>query len=248
MTEAVGKGTGLSWFVRRAGSVRGPFSSAKVRHFVLEGRLQLDDEVSPDRRDWQRLGAVAEVVPPELREDAGALARREAEVRRGDRWRALRAGIVASLVIGGLVWLAMLAGGGEADAPRDCAAAPGPGLDLEGCRLSGRDLSSTDLSGARLLNAALDGARLVGSNLGGAVLRYADMRAADLSYSRLNGADLTGANLRQADLTNADLSAADLRFADLSGAWLGGARLDGARLDGAVWTDGRACAAGECPR
>jgi hypothetical protein len=248
MTEAVGKGTGLTWFVRRTCSVRGPFSSAKVRHFVLEGRLQLDDEVSPDQRDWRPLGSVAEVVPLELRADPGELARREAELRRGDRWRVLRAGLVVSVLIVGLVWLVLQVGSSDPGPERDCAAPPSAGVDLEGCRLSGRDLSAADLAGARLLNAVLDGSRLAGANLEGAVLRYANLAAADLSYARLRGADLTGADLRRADLTNADLSGADLRHADLGGARPGGARFDGARLDGALWVDGRACAAADCPR
>ncbi len=248
MTEGAGKGTGLSWFVRRAGSVRGPFSSARVRHFVLEGRLQLDDEVSPDQHDWRRLGSVAEVVPLELRDDGAALARREDEVRRGERWRVLRAGLVVSGLIVGLVWLVLQVGGSDPLPQRDCAAPPRPGIDLEGCRLSGRDLAAADLSGARLLNAVLDGSRLVGANLEGAVLRYANLAVADLSYARLGGADLTGADLRRADLTNADLSGADLRHADLGGARLGGARFGGARLEGALWTDGRPCSAADCPR
>lgn len=248
MTEAAGKGTGLSWFVRRAGSVRGPFSSAKVRHFVLEGRLQLDDEVSADRRDWQRLGAVAEVVPLELREDGGELARREAEARRGDRWRVMRAGLVVSALIVGMVVLVLQVGGSDPVPERDCTAPPRAGIDLEGCRLSGRDLSAADLAGARLLNAVLDGSRLVGANLEGAVLRYANLAAADLSYARLAGADLTGADLRRADLTNADLSGADLRHADFGGARLGSARFEGARLEGALWNDGRPCSAADCPR
>lgn len=248
MTEAAGKGTGLTWFVRRAGSVRGPFSSAKVRHFVLEGRLQLDDEVSPDRRDWQRLGAVAEVVPLELRDGGAGLAGREEELRRGDRWRVLRAGLVVCALIGGMIWLVLQVGGTETASERDCAAAPRAGIDLEGCRLSGRDFSAADLAGARLLNAVLDGSRLVGANLEGAVLRYANLAATDLSYARLGGADLTGADLRRADLTNADLSGADLRHADLGGARLGGARFERARLEGTLWTDGRPCTSTDCPR
>ena len=35
---------GPEWFVRRGDAVRGPFSSLRVRQFVLEGKLEVDDE------------------------------------------------------------------------------------------------------------------------------------------------------------------------------------------------------------
>ena len=46
----------------------------QVRHFVLEGKLTLEDEVSADRAIWQSIGSVDEVVPLQMRDDAQTLA------------------------------------------------------------------------------------------------------------------------------------------------------------------------------
>ncbi len=248
MATQKNKGSGLQWFVRRGATVRGPFSSMRVRHFVLEGKLGLDDEVSADREQWHRLGGVPEVVPLQLREQGDGEALADSGPQRGDQWRALRAIAVVLIVVAGLTLAVYHAGSGDSAGQRDCAAAPAPGLMLEGCALAGKHWMGATLADARLANAVLTGAKLAEADLGGADMRYADMTGADLSYARLVGASLLGATLRLADLTNADLSNADLSFADLGGARLGGARFDGARLDGAIWADGRPCAAGDCPR
>ena len=97
MSEA--KGSGLVWFVRRGPAVRGPYSSARVRHLVLEGRLAFDDEVSPDRAHWSRLGGVPEVVPLQMRVEDDDWAIQEAAQRKGERRGALRAIVLASLVV-----------------------------------------------------------------------------------------------------------------------------------------------------
>jgi uncharacterized protein YjbI with pentapeptide repeats len=242
------KGSGLSWFIRRGNTVRGPFSSAKIRHYVIEGRLQLDDEVSLDRAEWQRLGTVNEVVPLQMRDNDEADLQQQSAVRRNESLRTLRAITIAVIVIAGLVGIVLLAGGGEDRAPIDCAAAAAPGVVWEGCRLSGVELHGAQLGGASLANANLSGSRLGEANLQDADMRYIDLSGADLSYANLRGAVLKGANLRGADLTNADLGGADLSFADLGGARIGGAELGNARLEGAIWIDGRACQVGDCSR
>lgn len=242
------KGSGLEWFVRRAGTVRGPFSSTRVRHFVLEGELELEDEVSADRQQWRRIGQVAEVVPLQMRtSEDGLLAGHNAE-RKDDRARAARAITVAMLVIVGLTAAVYFAGGQETAGERDCTVEPGPGVFLEGCRLDGAQWAAASLAGARLANASLAGARLSESDLSDADLRYVNLANTDMSYAKLSHANLKGANLRLADLTNADLSGADLSFADLGGARLGGARFTGSRLEGAIWSDGRECGSAGCPR
>lgn len=242
------KGSGLEWFVRRAGTVRGPFSSTRVRHFVLEGELDLEDEVSADRQQWRRIGHVAEVVPLQMRTaEDGLLAEQDAE-RKDDRTRATRGIMVAMLVIVGLTAAVYFAGDRETAGERDCTVAPAPGVLLETCRLDGAQWAAASLAGARLANASLAGAKLSESDLADADLRYVNLTSADMSYAKLSRANLKGANLRLADLTNADLSGADLSFADLGGARLGGAQLNGARLEGAIWTDGQECGSADCPR
>lgn len=242
------KGSGLEWYVRRGGTVRGPFSSAKVRHYVLEGRLEVSDEVSADRQSWSKLGSVAEVVPLQMRSTDDGLHDEHDGQRRRDRRQALRAITVSVVLIGALVSVVLLVGSGQEQPQRDCAVAPQAGVFLEGCDLSHAALESAELQGARLANSKLRNAKLSTADLREADMRYADLAAADLSYARLSSVVLLGASLRRADLTNADLRAADLSFADLSGARLGGARLEGAVFEGAIWLDGARCGKSDCPR
>jgi len=246
MTAHRAKGSGLEWFVRRGATVRGPLSSARVRHFVMEDRLGLDDEVSLDRQEWRRIADVAEVLPPQMRAQDPALDAGGSEPDSGGRaWRTL---LVALLIVGGFILAVYLAGSGE-DAPAiDCAADPRPAVILEGCRLAAVDWGSASLRGAQLANATLTDAVLAGADLEDADLRYVDLRRADLSYTVMRRAVLKGANLGLADLTNADLRGADLSFADLSRAQMGGARLDQADLEGTIWVDGRRCDKDDCPR
>jgi hypothetical protein len=248
MSASRAKGSGLEWFVRQGSGVRGPFSSARVRHLVLEGRLQLEDEVSTDGTAWHSLGSVDEVVPLQMRSDDSELALQQDVLRVGNRRRASRAIVVTSSLLVILVLAVSLAGRQGPQEERDCAAPPVPGVMLEGCQLSGARMTAAALAGARLANASLAGAQLAESDLRDADLRYVDLSRADLSYAKLSGANLKGANLRLADLTNADLSGADLSFADLGGARTGGALFDRASLAGAIWTEGKRCASAECPR
>ena len=245
MSATESKSGGPEWFVRRGHAVRGPFSSLRVRQFVLEGKLELEDEVSADRRAWQRIGSVAEVVPLQMREHAEPLDTPGRPAGGAGAWRAI---VIAVLVITVFVGVIYLAGGSDTDGTIDCAAPPAPGIVLEGCGLTAIDLRSASLRGARMANTVLADGLLSEADLAESDLRYADLTAADLSYARLDHAVLKGANLRLADLTNADLRGADLSFADLSRARIGGARFDGARLEGTIWVDGRRCQANDCPR
>jgi hypothetical protein len=58
------------WFVRRDKSIKGPFPSGTVRRFMLLGRVLPSDQVSTDRKSWQSVMDVPEVVPPEVRKAA----------------------------------------------------------------------------------------------------------------------------------------------------------------------------------
>ncbi len=246
MASNKAKGSGLEWFVRRGNAVRGPYSSMRVRHFVLEEKLGLDDEVSADRKTWKRLGSVAEVVPLQMRDDGDSIDAPEGETKEGRRaWPAM---LIALLIIAALISGVYFAGDQTESRPIDCAAAPEPAAAFDGCRLTGVDWRSSALAGATFANAALADAILVEADLYRADLRYVDLSGADLSYARLEQAVLKGANLRHVDLTNADLRNADLSFADLSRARIGGARFESARLEGAIWVDGKRCEVGSCPR
>lgn len=246
MSSVKGKGSGLEWFIRRGSAVRGPFSSARVRHFVLEGKLGLDDEVSADRSDWRRLGSVAEVVPLQMRAHDPAIDAVDDESK--GRGGAMRTILIVSLLVIGFTVVVYLVGE-SGDVPVvDCTLDPRPGAAFDGCRLNGIDWRSAELAGATLANAVLADAVLSEADLSNADMRYVDLSGADLSYVRIDGANLKGANLQLADLTNADFRRADLSFADLSRSRIGGARFDGAALNGAIWIDGRRCNLDDCPR
>lgn len=248
MAERGPGGSGLTWFVRRGSTVRGPYSSTRVRHYVLEGRLQLDDEVSVDRKAWRRIGAVDEVVPLQMRDGEDAVNARNVVLRSGEKRRALRSMLISGAVVSAVIALVLLSGGPETEAPRDCSSGLRPGVLLEGCDLSGRDLRAALLADAGLANARLGGAVLAEADLRRADLRYVDLSSSDLSYAQLDRAVLKGASLRGADLTNANLGDADLTFVDLTGARVGGAVWHGADLNGAVWVDGGRCGERPCPR
>jgi len=243
------KGSGLEWFIRRGTVVRGPFSSARVRHFVLEDKLAMDDEVSADRREWQALGSVPEVIPLQMRSNNEDYAAEQDAERKDEHARSIRAIFVTVVVIVGLTVSVSLLGPQKIELQRDCTSTPAPGVYLEGCRLEASKMSGAELAGAHLANTLLSGGDLSGSDLSDADLRYADLSGADLSYARLMRANLKGADLRRADLTNAVLDGADLRYADLGGARLGGSSFSATLLDNAIWADGKPCATrADCPR
>ena len=236
-------GGSTDWFVRREGQVRGPFTSARVRHYVLEGRLQMGDEVSNDQVTWQILSQVPEVVPMQFRRDGDVDAESLARYERRERLRAWTGILVAVTLIFVAVGLSLWLGDGRMAAAVNCASPAAPGVKWQGCRLDGVQLASADLQGADLSNASLMNANLADATLSGSDLSYGNFTGTDLSFALLDGARLLGANLRHANLANADLSEANLAYADLTGALLGSAKISNARLDGAIWTDGRHCRA-----
>ena len=232
------------WFIRRGAQVRGPFASGRIRRFLLEGQLNLEDEVSRDKVTWSRITQVPEVVPRQFRydddeaENEAAFAAQEKQ----DRLKAIITMVLAVAFFALALALTLLLGDGERDGLADCEAVPAPGVSWQNCRKEGLVAPSAEMPGAHLSNARLVQARLAGVNLGNADMRFIDLTQADLAFAKLQQVDLTGANLRGTDLSNADLNGADLSFADLSDARLEGAVLTGARLRGAIWVDGRRCA------
>jgi len=116
----------------------------------------------------------------------------------------------------------------------DCVAPAAEGINWSGC-----DKHGATLAGAMLRNARLDRARLEDARLAGAVMEYASAVGANLRNADLRGAKLTAMDLSGADLSGADLTGANLRYAAIKGT-----QMAGTRLDQAVWSDGRACAAG----
>ena len=173
-------------------------------------------------------------------------------------------GVMATLVLAGLIGGAWYYQPWKQLDSADCNAPAQPWVNWSNCSMEGVRLVNTDLRGARMRNARLAGADFRGSQLGGADLAYtnivggnlsgaqmsqaalvgANFRNADLSAANLNGANLAYAILQGADLTGTNLNGADLSNADLKGATITFAKIADARLDKTIWIDGKVCAVG----
>lgn len=58
------------WYIRRSDKIKGPFPSGTLRRFILLGRVKLTDQISLDKKRWQGVMEVSEVVPSEVRKAA----------------------------------------------------------------------------------------------------------------------------------------------------------------------------------
>jgi len=56
------------WYTRNKSGVKGPFTTGMIQGFVLIGRLKMDDQVSPDKKEWQSVEATKSVIPEEMRD------------------------------------------------------------------------------------------------------------------------------------------------------------------------------------
>lgn len=243
--------THQTWFVRHEGVPMGPLPGAKIRGLLLNGELSLSDQISVDRKKWARIDSVPEVVPLQVRADAGdaeaaalldAREKSDAMDNAEERRFPLMAMVIVLLVIGGVMGLALWVGIPQMTDTPQCDAAPAPGVNWRNCLLSGVDAGSASLAGANLSSAVLRDARLSATDLNGANMQYINLSGADLSYAQLVGTNLMGANLQGVDLRGADLSNSDLRYADLSKSLIENAVFSGARMEGVIWFDGTTCA------
>jgi hypothetical protein len=240
------------WYTKHEGVTMGPLTEARIRQLLLEGKLDLADQISEDQQAWVCISEVPSVIPLQLRAESGdkeAMAKVEtrARLRAEDRASGRRFPLLPLLVsvgiVGGLLLVSLWVGMPEEDDSPQCDLPPGPGVNWRNCVLLNVDVGSASLVGANLNSAVLQQAKLSATQLNGADLSYADMRKSDLRYAQMQNSRLVGTNLQGVDLRDADLSRADLRFADLTGAQIRGAVWTGARLDGAIWIDGRECEA-----
>jgi hypothetical protein len=240
-----------AWFIRHEGLISGPVSDARIRQQLLEGLLNLTDQVSLDKQEWLEIGKVPGVVPLQMRAESGdkaAIAKIEARAKQQTRERSRVATIpvipllVSVVVLIGVVLISLLIGMPERIDTPQCDDPPAPGVNWRNCLLLNIDVGSASLAGANLNSAVVRQGKFSATNLSGADLSYADLRKADLRYAQLTNGLLVGANFQGADLRDADLQGGDLRFADFTGARMEGVLLSGSRLDDAIWTDGRQCA------
>ncbi|MBI3771234.1 MAG: pentapeptide repeat-containing protein [Gammaproteobacteria bacterium] len=57
------------WYTRRNDDVRGPFPQRVIAQYLLIGRLHDSDEVSLDRKSWQKINEVEELIPEVMKAD-----------------------------------------------------------------------------------------------------------------------------------------------------------------------------------
>ncbi|MEW8115616.1 MAG: pentapeptide repeat-containing protein [Candidatus Thiodiazotropha sp.] len=239
-----------SWFVKHDDLVMGPFTSARIRYLLLDGELELRDQISSDKQSWQAISQIPSVVPLQLRAAEGdseaqakVAAREIAEARdnkQENRFPILSLTIFLSL-IAAVVFYSLRYGMPKEIDESVCEAPPAPGVNWRNCLIKDLDAGAASLAGANLNSAVLRRAKLSATDLSDADLRYANLSHADLRHAQLRGTAMVGVNLRFADLRGADLSHADLRFADLSNSRIDDANLQNARLDSALWLDGGNC-------
>ncbi|MCU7861014.1 MAG: pentapeptide repeat-containing protein [Candidatus Thiodiazotropha sp. (ex Lucinoma kastoroae)] len=239
-----------TWFVRHDGLITGPLSGARIRHLLLGGELELGDEISFDKQQWQRIREIPSVVPLQLRAEAGdskalaqVAAREKAQIRDSEQERRfpMIPLVISVLIISVVMFYSLWFGMPNGEDEPQCNAPPAAGVNWRNCLILNLDVGAASLAGADLNSAVLRNAKLSAANLSNADLRYANLSQSDLRYADLSGALMVGVNLQLADLRDADLSQTDLRFADLSNSRLDGIILRGAHLDNAIWIDGRIC-------
>lgn len=233
------------WYVRKGEKIFGPFAASKVRNFLLEGRIDLRDEVSLDKKNWSFLLSQPEVVPLQMRDPDAVLDTELSDDldpgKKGSLWLPIL--LVSLLVIGGIV-ISMQARQSETVNLPDCAAGPAPGIIWNSCNKRSLKAEDANLEGLQATNVMMNNARLSGTSFKQANLRYAQLEGADLAYCDFTGASLKGSNLHGADLSNAILDEADLRYADFTDSRIGGISLKNAQLSGAVWFNGNPCKTG----
>lgn len=254
--------------------MKADLSDPDAKQRLMIARMREDERRAGDRRDRQEADK-----PPQERRRRGSDRRADEEdlmVRHREVKSAIAdaahapkqnyflRGVVALLLIGGIIAGAWYYQPWQEQDSADCSAAPQPWVNWSNCLMEGVRLAATDLRGSRLRNANLGGAdlrgsqltgadmaytSLVGAQLNGAQMEQAALVGANLRSAKLIGTDLTGANLayavlQAANLTNADLSNTDLTNADMQGAVLSSTILTGAKMDNVIWVDGSVCARG----
>ena len=244
------KGKQDLWYVRSGGKISGPYPCGGVRRFLLLGRVVLTDEVSKDRKEWQQVSAVPEVIPPELRramlegkEDELLSARRREDERTGRERRSAEDDIK---------YERRRKGERRADeeATKKRRREARRSL-LEAARK--REMPLPSLVGSVLLLVLVIGYGLFwdsgpelpepdctakpgptvnwrNCSLNGIQAKEADLSRVNMNNASLRGANLSGSNLKGGDLRYADFSSADLSYSQLSNADMKGSNLQNADL------------------
>jgi len=242
MNDELNRSHDKIWYVRKEGKVFGPMAASRVRHHLLEGKLELSDEVSRNRQSWQSIRNQPEVVPVQMRNpDAYAGDGNDATGGKKRFWTTL---ITLMAILAGLIVTVVMVDNGPDRSIVDCNAMPAAQINWSNCNKHRFNAQGANLTDLIATNAILTSVNFAGSKMANANLGYSRLDDSDFAYADLSGAIIKGASLKNVDFSNARLNDADLRFSDFSGARISGADLSGAKLENAVWIDGRKCARG----
>jgi hypothetical protein len=247
MNEEIDKTHDKIWYIKRSDGekIYGPFAAARVRNYLLEGKIDLRDQVSKNKKDWRYLMQQPEVVPMQMRDPekfADTVYTDDLDPgKKGSLWLPI---LLVIIFVGGGIAAAMLFKPESEVVQTDCSAAPAANINWNSCNKRGLRAENVNLDGLSATNIKMEEAILSGSSLKAANLRYAKLDKSILDYVDFSEAVLKGASLRGADLSNAILKGSDLRYVDLSEARLGGVQIKAARLDGAIWNNGNTCKPG----
>ncbi len=238
-----------AWYIRRQSQheIKGPFPSGQISQELILGRYRLDDEVSHDKEEWQRIRDVAELVPDIFtadRQDPAfkqklAAARRWADERRGvsdiepeqerrsgdgyedeEIRRLHRMAIQAKKKTSPVVMLFQVA----------IVFAVVVSLVVLAFQYSPEEENAVDCLAPAAQGVNWAGCQASGRNLSGATLRAANLMNINLQTADLSAANLQLANLKYAQLHLGNLQDGDFSKADLTGASLMGANLSNARF------------------
>lgn len=239
------------WFVRRNGTVRGPFPTPLLKRYLLLRRLKQTDELSLDQQAWQPVSTYPMFAPDRLADDSAVLLAREDERSSGDRRtseppdsadkerrsgverraeesaatverRDRRARVVASLK----------PAQESHRAPATIALLLLVGIIVSGFLFRpGGSVSEPICVAPAAPGVNWSNCRKEKADLSGVDLRNALLRNGRFAAIRLAGANLAGSDLAYADLTGADLRNCNLRGATATGANLHQAALENANLE-----------------
>ncbi|VAW86942.1 hypothetical protein MNBD_GAMMA17-1506 [hydrothermal vent metagenome] len=246
------------WYIRRGEVIRGPFTEARIAHYLLHGRIKKNDELSQDREKWQFSSEFPQLLPlmfQDASDDAfqrqQLMARKQWETQRElsknePRYLPLPTEIdsysAEAAVLDGDEIVSPVVSGLNEKKPVNRMLVGFVAFSLLGAmgamiylnspepEVGGIDCTVSAAPKVNWSNCQMAAARLSNANLSGALMKNMNLSRADLRGSQLMGANLSFSNLSAALLNDADVRQATLVGVSLSGTDLEGAIFDGADL------------------
>jgi len=246
------------WYIRRGEVIRGPFTEAKIAHYLLHGRIKKNDELSLDQQQWQFSSEFPQLLPLMFQDAADDAFQRQQLMAR-KQWEAQRElsakepryqplltdacdDAVETVRLDEHEVVGALASGLGKKKPLNRLLVGLVIFSLLGAmammiylnspepEVAGIDCTVSAAPKVNWSNCQMAAARLSNADLSGALMQNMNLSRADLRGSLLMGANLSFTNLSAALLNDADVRQAKLVGVNLSGADLEGAIFDGADL------------------